>query len=842
MSEVFRRLSYLLNWRRKESELADEMEFHREMSARAGRENFGNTLRLREESADAWGWMWLDRLAQDVRFAARLWLRSPGFTITAILVLAIGIGVNISAFSFFDSVALKLLPVPDAERVVRLERRSPSNSTSEMAYPSFLFYREHAKTLSATIAVLGVPPMQIDDDLQPTRASFATANYFAELGTRALYGRMFDSTTDDRASAAASASPVAVLSYGLWQQRFGGDPSVIGRVIHLDKKPVTVIGITPPAFASLGGQTPDLWLPLAEQPYFVEHSKILEDWTNLTVRMWGRLAPGATAQSAADELRTLTDELRREHPAAVWDAEYIQISPGGHLQVMAPQMYQVAAMVGVLTLLILIVTCTNLGGLMLARAITREHEIAIRVSIGAGRARIFRQLCTESLLLAAAGSLAGLAAGTLATRIIFDNADAPKWLTATPDWRVLLFTVGITLLTTLLFGLVPALQIARQRQRKTAFRQILVGIQVAGCAVLLIVASLLMRAAQHAIYSDPGFGYQQLVSIDPQLSRHDYTPEAARAYFHQMDSRLRNSPGVASVALVRLPPLGHAITREDREIRGRTVKVFPNWVTPEFFTAMQIPLRLGRTFYPGEKNAVIVSESFARQQWPGENPLGQQVGDDGATKDTVIGVAGDAHINAVNDDDALEQYWPAQPSDLPAMSLVVRASGDSAAVAKAAKSISDGIDPVAFPEIRTVKMLYNKEVANIELIASAISAIGLVAVAISCVGIVGLVAFAVRQRTKEIAIRMALGATRSSVVLAVLQQFRWPVAIGLIGGTAAAAAGSRVLRGALYGVSNLDVASYALGCGILAALIALSILLPATRALRLNISSVLHSD
>jgi ABC-type antimicrobial peptide transport system permease subunit len=176
------------------------------------------------------------------------------------------------------------------------------------------------------------------------------------------------------------------------------------------------------------------------------------------------------------------------------------------------------------------------------------------------------------------------------------------------------------------------------------------------------------------------------------------------------------------------------------------------------------------------------------------------------------------------------------------MSLVVRASGDSAAVAKAAKSISDGIDPVAFPEIRTVKMLYNKEVANIELIASAISAIGLVAVAISCVGIVGLVAFAVRQRTKEIAIRMALGATRSSVVLAVLQQFRWPVAIGLIGGTAAAAAGSRVLRGALYGVSNLDVASYALGCGVLAGLIALSILLPATRALRLNISSVLHSD
>ena len=837
VTELFRRLTYLLNWRRNESELADEMEFHREMAARAGHKNFGNTLRLREESAEAWGWLGLDRLAQDLKFAARLWLRSPAFTITAVLVLAIGIGVNISAFTFFDSVALKLLPVPNAERIVRLERRSPSNSTSEMAYPSFLFYREHAKSLSATIAVLGVPPMQIDDDLQPTRASFATPNYFSELGTRAIYGRTFDPVTDDR----PGAPPVAVLSYGLWQQRFGGDPSVIGRVIHIDKKPVTVVGITPATFATLGGQTPDVWLPLAEQPYFVEHSKILEDFTNSTVRMWGRLAPGATAKSAAEELCALTDELRREHPDAVWEGEFILVSPGGHLQVMAPQMYQVAAMVGVLTLLILIVTCTNLGGLMLARAISREHEIAIRVSIGAGRARILRQLCTESLLLAAAGSLAGLASGALATRLIFNSADAPKWLSAAPDWRVLLFTVAITLLTTLLFGLAPALQIARQRQRKTAFRQILVGIQVAGCAVLLIVASLLMRAADHAIHGDPGFGYQQLVSIDPQLSRHDYSAAAARSYFDQMETRLRAVPGVASVSLVKLPPLGHAVMREDLEIRGRAVKVFPNWVAPGFFATMDIPIRLGRTFSSSEKNAVIVSESFARQQWPGENPLGQLIGD-GTVKDTVVGVAGDAHINSVSDDDALEQYWPAQPSDLAAMSLVVRASGDSAAVAKAARSISDGIDPAAIPEIRTVTMLYNKEVANIELLASAISAIGLVAVAISCVGIIGLVAFSVRQRTKEIAIRMALGATRSSVLVAVLQQFRWPVAVGLIAGTAAAAAGSRVLRVSLYGVSNLDFASYALGCGLLAALVAISILLPATRALRLNISAVLHSD
>jgi predicted permease len=837
MSEIFRRLSYLLNWRQKESELADEMEFHREMSARAGHKNFGNTLRLREESAEAWGWIWLDRLAQDLRFAARLWLRSPGFTITAVLVLAIGIGVNISAFTFFDAVALKPLPVADAERVVRLERRSPANSTSEMAYPSFLFYREHAKTLTASIAVLGIPPVQIDDDLQPTSASFATANYFSELGTPALYGRMFDPVTDDR----SAAPPVVLLSYGLWQQRFGGDPGVIGRVIRLDKKPFTVIGITPATFASLGGQTPALWMPIAQQPYLVEHSKILEDWNSSSIRMWGKLAPGADIKVATQELRALTTELRHEHPDAVWEDEYLLVSPGGHLQVLSPEMYQVAAMVGALTLLILIVTCTNLGGLMLARAVSREREMGIRTAIGAGRARIFRQLCTESLLLAAVGSLAALALGTISMRIVFDSAEAPKWVSATPDWRVLLFTVGITVLTTVLFGFAPALQIARERQRKTAFRQVLVAIQVAGCAVLLIVASLLTRAAQHAIYTDPGFGYQQLITVDPQLARHNYTPESARSYLDQMENRLRVLPGVRSVSLVRLPPLGHTVSREDREIRGRSVKVFPNWVAPDFFSTMQIPLRLGRTFEAGEKNAVIVSESFARQQWPGENPLGQQIGD-GTVKDIVVGVAGDAHINALNDDDALEQYWPAQPSDMPSMSLVVRATGDAAVVSQAAKAISDTLDPAAFPEIRTVKMLYNKEVSNIEITASAVSTIGLVAVAISCVGIIGLVAFSVRQRTKEIAIRMALGASRRAVLLEVLRQFRWPVAIGLVSGTAIAAMGSRMLRAALYGISNLDLASYVLGFGILAALVALSIVLPATRALRLNLSAVLHSD
>jgi predicted permease len=837
MRELLRRIHYLIHRRRLDAELESDMEFHREMAVRAGRNNFGNWLRMREQAREAWGWTWLDRLGQDLRYGVRILARSPGFTLMAVLVLAIGIGVNVSAFSLFNIVALKPLPVREPDRIVRLERRSPAAYTSEMAYPSFVFYRDHAKTLSAAMAVLGVPPMQMDDDVQPTSASFITPNYFTELGTPAAFGRLMDPVRDGDASAA----PAVVLSNGFWQRRFGGDPSVIGRVIHLNKKPATISGVTPFEFASLGGQHPDIWMPIAQQPYFVGGSKVLTDFSDLSVRMWGRLAPGVSAKGAEQELRALTDELRRQHPEAVWHNEFIQSSPGGHMQVMQPEMYQVAAMVGVLTLLILAVACANLGGLMLARAVTREHEIGIRIAIGAGRGRIFRQLCTESLLLATLGSLAGLAVGCVVLRIAVRELDGPGCISATPDWRVLLFTVGMTLLATVFFGLAPALQIARQRQRKTVARQILVGAQVAASCVLLIIAGLLLRATQHALYTDPGFGYQQLLSIDAQLGHHGYTPAGAKAYLGEMQKRLLAVPGVKSVALVKLPPLGHTVSRERREINGRSVQMYPNWVEPGFFKTMNIPLRLGRTFYPDEKHVVMVSESMAREQWPGQNPLGQQIGE-GDTKDTVVGVVGDAHINALSDDDAVEQYWPAQLDDMPAMVVMARVAAEPGSLPPTVKTISESLDPKVFPEIRQLKLLYHENVSGVEKIAMVVSLIGMVAVALAGIGIIGLVAFTVSQRTKEIAIRIALGAKPAAVLAAVLRQFSWPVALGLVAGAGFAAAASKLLRVGLYGVSNLDPASYAGAIAVLLAIVAVAAVLPARRALRLDLAKTLHYE
>ena len=838
MGELWRRIHYLVNRRRLDAELESDMEFHREMAARAGRSNnFGNTLRIREQSREAWGWTWLDRLLQDLQYGVRILVRSPGFTLLAVLILAIGIGVNDAAFTFFDMVALKPLPVGDPASIVRLERRSPNSYTSEMAYPSFAFYRDHARTLSAAMAVLGVPPMQIDDDTQNTSASFATANYFTELGTPAAYGRLLDPSLEG----SSSSPPVVILSYELWQHRFSGDPSVVGRVIRLNRKPVTIIGITPYTFASLGGQHPELWMPIAQQPYFIEGSKVLTDWTDSSIRMWGRLAPGVTSKAAEQELRALTDQLRKQHPEAVWDSEFIQSSPGGHMQVMQPEMYRVAAMVGVLTLLILAVSCANLGGLMLARAVARENEIGIRIAIGAGRGRIFRQLLTESLLLASFGSLAGLALGCAVIRVLLSQPNTPRWLSAAPDWRVVLFTVAATFLSASFFGLAPALQIARQRQQKTLVRQILVAAQVAASCILLIVAALLLRATEHALYTDPGFGYQQLISVDSQLGHHGYSPEAARSYLEQIQTRLQALPGVASVSLVQLPPLGHAVSRERRETDGHLLMVYPNWVAPGFFRTMGIPMKMGRTFTPGEQHVVIVGESFARQQWAGQNPLGKQIGD-GTTKDTVIGVAGDAHINALNDDDAVEQYWPATTAGMPSMVVIVRAGGEPGSLTPAIRSVSQSLDPKAPPEIRQIKLLYREDVSRLAMIASAVGFVGIVAVSLAGIGLIGLVAFTVSQRTKEIAIRIALGAKPASILATVLAQYSWPVLIGSMLGAAGAALGSRFLRVALFGISNLDPAGYAAALLVLLAIVALAALLPARRALRLDLARTLHYD
>ncbi len=839
MHEFFRRLRYLLNRRRFDRELETDMQFHREMAAREGRTNFGNVLQLREDSREAWGWIWIDRLAQDLRYAARILWRSPGFTVTAVLVLAIGVGVNVTAFSLFNLMALKPLPVRDPDSIVRLQRRSPENITSEMPYRSFVFYREHAKTLQAVMATMGAPPMELENDAQPATVNFVTANYFSELGTVASAGRLLQPARED----AADAPPVVVLSYGFWQRRFGGDPSTVGKIIHLNKKPATVIGVTPYAFASLDGQYSDIWLPLLQQPYFVEGSTTLTDPSSGGVRMWGRLAPGVTSKAAGQELLSLTNALRKIYPKVIWDKEYIRVDPGGHQTVMQPEMYQVAAMVGGLVLLILAVACANLGGLMIARGVTREREIGIRLAIGASRKRVFRQLFTESLLLALLGAAAGVGLGCAVLRITLVVAHAPEWMSAAPDWRVLLFVLGMAFAAAVFFGLAPALQVARQRHRKTLARQVLIGAQLAASCILLIVAGLLVHAVHHVLYTDPGFGYEEVLGITPGLDTHGYAPASARTYLNALTSRLRAIPGVESVGLSKIPLFGHGLTAYMTvDIGGHPINIYPNWVDPEFFRTMSIRILRGRTFFPGERNAAIVSESLARKQWPGQDPLGKPLWRDGTSKDTIVGVARNARVKSMNDGDAVEVYWAAQADDMRAMTLLVKTAGAPDAIVPKIKSISDSLDAKLFPSVWLLKSGFHETARDLENIAIVVSLLGIVAISMAGIGIVGLMSYVVAQQRKEIAIRIALGARHAHVLATVLRQFSWPLILGLLTGLGITAGLSKVLRKTLYGVSNLDPASYVAAVMVLVLVAGIATLMPARRVLRLNLSKTLHYE
>jgi predicted permease len=838
MGELFRRLHYLLNRTRLQQELKNDMEFHHEMSARAGNTNFGNVLRMQEQAREAWGWMWLERLMQDLRYAARILRHSPGFTFTAILVLAIGIGANVTAFSLFNLIALKPLPIRDPQSIVRFERRSPEITTPVMPHAMIEFYREHAKTLSAVIETMGAPAMEFEQDMQPVRVNFISANYFAELGTQPALGSL-------QLPGQANAPAAVVLSYGFWQSRFGGDPSVIGKIVHLNKKVATVIGVTPEDFAALDGQHSDVWLPILQQPYFVEGSKVLTDTTSGgEIAMWARLAPGVTRHAAEQELLGLANQLRKLYPALIWKGEYVVSEPGGHGKIIRPEMYQVAAMVGALVMLILVVACTNLGGLMTARGITREHEIGIRIAIGAGRRRIFRQLFTESVLLAFLGAIAGLLASCLVMRITLAATDAPRWMSAIPDWRVLIFTTGVAVLVAVLFGFAPAWQIALQRQRRTLVRQILIAAQLAASSVLLIVAALLVRATHHLLYTDPGFGYEQVFSIAPELASHGYDPAKSRAYLDQLKNRLAALPGVQSVALSEMPLLGNGITASmSVAIHGQPVTVYPNSVDPGFFRTMDIPMLRGRTFLPNERNVDIVSESFAARQWPGEDPLGKSMWRDGNNnKDVIVGVVGNAHIKALNDTDALEAYWPIQPENLPGATLVVKTTGSPEENLKQAKTIVESLDPNLFPSIWTLKSGFRRNTEDLKKVAMVVSLLGFIAVTMAAIGIVGLVAYSVSQRTKEIAIRLALGAKHLHVLSAVLKQFCWPIVLGTITGIGATVGVSRFMRKFLFGIGNLDPLSYATAISVLIVLIGFAAVAPVRRALRLDVARTLHYE
>jgi predicted permease len=831
--ELLRRIHYLLHRRRFDDELAEEMAAHRDMAERGGGVPLGNALRLREESREAWGVMWLDRLSQDLRYASRAMRSSPGFTAAAVLVLAIGTGATVAAFSAFNMVALRPLPVRDPQSILRFGRHAPGRSTSEVPYPAVAFYREHTRTLSAVLAQtesgLGVEGVE-----RPSSTFFVTANFFDELGARAALGRLFN-IGDERPDAPAA----VVLGQGFWASHFGSDPSVVGTSVRLNGKAATIIGVVRREFSGLGGDSPAFWALVEHHGYFVHGSQVLTDFSS-GVAMWGRLSPGASPQKAEAELTTLAADLRRQHPRDVWEGERLLSTPGGSAELLGAT--AVFTLVGFLVLLILAVACGNLGSLLLARGASRQREMALRSAIGAGPGRLIRQLFTESLVLALMGCLGGLALGSLVLKGVLVWTDAPPWLDPTPDWRVVTFAIAMGCLSSVLFGLTPALHIARQKQKtKTFGRTVLIGVQVASSCVLLIVAGLLVRAVERATSTDPGFDYEHVIVVEPSLAEHGYTAARARAYIQDLSVRLRGLSGVEDVSVTSTPPLSGLKVMAPLERDGRAFMVYIHQVDAHYLATMKIPLVRGRNLIEGEERGVVVSESLVRRNWPGGDPLGQpfKIGDETLT---VVGIAGSARSLAPGDPDAVELYRLAREADLTGLAVVARTAVPTEALASAFSAAANSVDPDFKPQVQLLKDQFEQSVRDIASGALAVSVLGVIALAVACLGVVGLVSYSVAARTKEIGIRLALGAESRHIVGSLSRQFLGTLIGGLILGVLGAAGLAQLLRRELYGLSTVDPIAYISAIVLFLFAVGLAALWPARRALRVDPLAALRCD
>ena len=820
MGELWRRIWYFLNRSRLERELREEMAAHRAM-ARLRDEpgpRFGNELRLREEAADEWGWAWLDRLRQDVRFACRLLVRAPLFTLTAVAVLSLGVGVNLAAFQVLDAVAFSALPVPAPDTLVKLTRRHPGGSSTSFSYPAFDFYRVTGGPLASACAITYGSVTLGDDMSRRIDMEFVTGNYFAELAARPVDGRVL-TPDDDRAQAPAA----IVLSERLWRGRFGGDPAIVGRPLAVNGHPFVVAGVVSDTFIGFNDAA-QAWAPIAHHRSAFPGSTLLSDESDKgALRVYARLRDGVSIEQAEAALVPAARALHDAHPESAGKDEWVHLTPAGRYLPLDASSAAGIALVGALVLLLLVTACMNLGLLVLSRTLSRDREFSIRLSVGASRGRILRQLITEQALLAGAGAGAGCVVAAMATQVFAATTHMPKGITPHMTARSAAAAVALAALSAFLFGFAPAIQSIRPSiTRRFRARTILIGVQVAAAMILTVVSALLVRGVTRVTGVPLGFEYARALLLDPDLMSHGLKPEAAESYWLGLEQRVRQVPGVQSTAMSTLPPFGNRvnINREGTIFYG---------VTPAYFQTMGIALIRGRIFEPREDKVTVVSETLARRKWPGEDPIGKPYQDR-----TVIGVVGDARSVRIGDGAATESYYPILPAELPLAVMIVRTAGEPRSVAGPLMGIARAHNASVLPSVVLLPDALDERLASARQVAVIASVLGVCALLLAVIGLGGIVAFTVTQRLREIGVRVALGARPRDVFAAVARQFARPVAFGTITGSAFAAGVGFILSRELFGVSPFDPLAHG-GALLLFAIVAGAAAAPSLRrALRVD--------
>jgi predicted permease len=828
MMELLRRISYLWNRRRLEREMAEEMAYHREMMSPDRRTNFGDDLRLREDAREMWGWTWLDRLHQDLTYGARVLRNAPGFTLTAMLVLVLGIGVPLSAFRVVLT-DLQGGSVPDPDSLVQLTRRAPGAHITSLTYPELAFYAANAKSFRTVIGVSAHNPAVFaeagaagtpESNGEPINVAFVTSSYSSEFGIAPVLGRVL-TPADER----PDAEPAAVLGELFWQRRLGKDPAVIGQAVRVNGKRLRVVGVMPRS-ATIHD---DVWIPLVRQPYVVEGSTLLTDW-NAALDLYGRLRPGVSPQASQEETRALAARLREQRPVHVLQDEYLEARPILEFDRNSEQ-FKMILTAAALVLLLLVAACANLGTLVLARGVTREREIRVRMALGAGRLRIVRQLFTESLLLAALSALCALLFSTVVLKVMhLQQYDAPA--SAVPDWRALAATFGAAVVAALVFGLPPAFRLASLVPRAGRARTMFLGAQVAVSCLLLVVSSLLVSSRQRLAVSDPGFDYRHLVWISPGLKAHGYGDAGAQAYLDLLRARANAFPDVTATSQLRLGPWDDLHISADwkgRQFAG-------NYVDPGFLDTMGMRLVRGRNFRLGEDGVALISEAAARALWPDEDALGKSL-PWGAGKQIVIGVVRNASTAYVGNPEPLEYYLPPLRGEAADSVLLVRVSGSPRDFVRRFQATARGLDQRLQPAVQVVSETYDRELGRASAALAVIAILGTVAILLSVIGLAGLAGYTVAQRTREIGLRIALGARPSHVVRAVLAPMTRPIVIGFVCGALGGSAVAGVLRSGIPTMAGLNVYDplpYVMAMALFAAVVALAILAPGRRATHIN--------
>jgi predicted permease len=820
----------------------------------------------------------MGNLPQDLRYAIRTLLKTPAFTLVVVITLGLGIGANAAIFSLTDQLLLRLLPVKDPQQLVMFENPGPfqgrTNNDNTFSYPMYRDFRDRNTVFDGVIASFRTSlTLTVDGQAERVDGELISGNYFDVLGVHPIAGRAL-TPDDDRV---ANGSQAAMISYGYWMRRFAGDRSVVNRAVALNGHPMTIVGIAPPGFFGISiGQSADVLVPVTLKAQMTPTWDDLENRRSRWLVLMARLKPGVPVAQAEAGMNVLYRQINELEVKALegssaktrerFLAKHLFVKSGakGPSDLRREFSTPIVVLMGMVGL-VLLIACANVANLLLARGAARQKEVAIRLAVGAGRRAIVRQRLIESLLLALAGAAIGLPLAWAATALLvraLPSQSAEQTLAAAPDVRVVLFALAVSVVTAVLFGLAPALQSTRPALTSTLkdeatgvvggtgharFRQALVVAQVCLSVLLLAGAALFARSLYNLKSVNPGFDTEHLLAfaVDPSLS--GYSHERTVRVFQDLQQRIAAIPDVRAVSPSVIPLLSNSEWRSSVTVEGYQAKegadMNPdiNSVGPQYFATMRQPLVAGREFtdrdVEGAPKVAIVNEALARYFFGGGSPIGRRLGfrRNGADLE-IVGIVKDFKNTNLREEPKRFVFMPfAQTDELNEMTFYVRARGDGAAITTAVRAAVQQVDanlPIYGMKLMTTQV---DESLFIERMVAGLSvAFGVLATLLAAIGLYGVMSYSVARRTREIGIRMALGAERRSVLWLVLREVALLVALGVGIGVPVLIASGRLVQSQLFELSATDPIALAIATALLACVALVAGYLPARRATRVD--------